>query len=142
MRACVLVVSLGLAGCLPDGPSNPDGGALTSVDGGGDASAIEGDLALGPPDLTPPPDLFPADIAGMTNCFGVALCDPTQMFCIRFHSGSQGTPGNVSGGPACYSPVDDCAAQGQQMDCGCIQNDATLGTNCQGSCVDHMDGTF
>ena len=38
-------------------------------------------------------------------------------------------------GPACYEPSDTCANQGQNMDCGCIQNDSTLGPSCQGSCV-------
>ena len=35
-----------------------------------------------------------------------------------------------------------CADNGQQMDCGCIQNDNGLGLACQGSCVDNGDGTF
>jgi hypothetical protein len=140
----LLVLLVVLAGCL-DGPSDgpadqlpTDGGAQA----GGDSSVPTGDLSMGPPDLTPPPDLFPADIAGMINCHGVAICDPAIHFCIIFHSGSQATPGSVSGGPACFEPSDACANQGQQMNCGCIQADNTLGTNCQGSCVDHMDGTY
>ncbi len=149
----VLLFSFALAGCLGDSPAQnnglggtmgqTDGGVGVGVGGGGDASAAT-DLAMvsSQPDLSPQVDLFPADIAGLTNCYGVALCDPTVHFCIRFFGGSQTAQGALAGGPACYQPSDTCANQGQQMDCGCIQADPSLGVNCQGSCVDNMNGSY
>jgi hypothetical protein len=88
------------------------------------------------------PDLASTDLAGLTNCYGMAVCDPTQMFCIRYYDGSQAAPGKLSFGPACYEPGTPCADNNQNMDCGCIQNDDNLGPLCQGSCVDNMNGTF
>jgi len=66
-----------------------------------------------------------------------------MQFCITYNDGSAATPGkSVFGSPACYAPDVDCADNGQNMDCGCIQNDDTLGVGCEGSCVDNGDGTF
>ena len=90
------------------------------------------DLGADPADLAPPRkpvDLASTDLAGYVNCFGVAVCDPTMAFCIKFHTGSQAAPGNVpSGSPACYAPAD---CNGTNMNCDCITQDAALGGNCQ-----------
>lgn len=116
------------------GPVDDDGG---NAGGDGAASAMP-DLAGGGGAL----DLASLDLAGLTNCFGAAICNPGTSFCLRFHDGSQAQPGNLTGGPACFEPADTCANQGQPMNCSCIQNDANLGVACQGSCVDHGDGTY
>ena len=151
----IALVSLAASGCV-DGPGSPPDGFVGAGGGGGGGASNGGgggtqaspdlgmpaDMTALPPDLMPPPDLFPADIAGLTNCYGVALCDPQLMFCIKYHDGSQTTPGKTTGGPACYSPSMSCADQQQNMDCGCIQADNALGVACQGSCVDHGDGTY
>lgn len=134
-----------LAGCLGDAPAgtgptmNPGAGARTPVES----------HALMPQASDPgaPPDLgssspAPRDLGGLTDCFGVAICDPAQQFCIKFFDGSQAAPGNMTAGPACFAPSDTCGNQGQNMDCGCIQNDPQLGMNCQGSCVDNGNGTY
>src|SRR4051794_10953437 len=101
MRLAVML-SMFLAGCLGDIPGDGAvggaGGKTDQVDGGSssDASMLTGDLAISSqPDLSPMVDLFPADIAGMTNCFGVALCDPTVHFCIRFFAGSATAQGGI-----------------------------------------------
>jgi hypothetical protein len=112
-----------------------------------DLAVVVGDLAMGPPDLVPPPpppsrDLAVYDLTGLVNCFGVATCDPQAMFCIRYFKGSQASPGMMSAAPACYAPSDTCQDQGQPMNCGCIQVDATLGLGCEGSCLDRGDGTY
>jgi hypothetical protein len=87
-------------------------------------------------------DLASSDLAGLFNCYGVAVCDPTTDFCIKYYTGSAATPGQLMNSPACFTPSDTCGNQGQNMDCACIQNDANLGVGCKGSCVDNMDGTF
>jgi hypothetical protein len=94
----------------------------------------------GSPDLGTTP--APRDLGGLTDCFGVAVCDPTMQFCIKFFTGSQSAPGALSNAPACFVPSDTCSDQGQPMDCNCIQNDPQLGLSCQGSCVDNGDGTY
>jgi hypothetical protein len=131
------------AGCVGDvAPSALDGGDGGAVDlARGDAPRPD---LLAPPDLARiAPDLSGADLTGLLDCFGVAVCDPTMQFCIKYYDGSQAAPGNVSAGsPACYEPSDTCANMNQNMDCGCIQNDPILGMYCQGACVDNGDGTF
>jgi hypothetical protein len=117
------------------GGADEDGGPGSGVDGGMQSMA---DLAGGGGSI----DLASLDLAGLTNCYGVAICDPNAAFCIRFHDGSQAAPGNVTSGPACFEPSDTCANQGQPMNCSCIQADSNLGVTCQGSCVDHGDGTY
>jgi hypothetical protein len=144
MRFFVVVVLLAGCGSSPDAPSDggpPDlttGGASDGgggKDGGGVPTPVDsGSIANF--------DLASADLTGLTNCFGVAVCDPNSSFCIRYNAGSQATPGALVGGPACYEPSDTCANQGLNMDCTCIQGDSNLGMACQGSCVDHMDGTY
>lgn len=122
----------------------------------GDLSAVIDDLGsrdLGQsadagPDLAvadaarPLLDLASTDLAGLFNCKGVAICNPTMDFCLTYYDGSQAVPGKTVNSPACFAPTDTCTNQGQNMDCGCIQNDDSLGVNCQGSCVDNLDGTF
>lgn len=142
MRSLALFALVAAAGCV--GEIDPP---LTGTDGGADAHA--GDLAR-PPDLQRTydfarhiPDLGASDLTGLQNCFDVSVCDPTMEFCIKYYDGSQATPGNpVVGSPACYPPSDTCANMGQNMDCGCIQNDPMLGIYCQGSCADNGDGSF
>ncbi len=142
MRRWLLLCALA-AGCLGNPFSSSQTTPPTDDAGAADSSDMGvADQAVGPPDLTPPADLFPADLEGLVNCDNKSFCDPTMDFCIRFHDGSQGTPGNLTAGPACFKPTDDCATQGQAMDCGCIQGDPTLGVSCQGSCVDRGGGIF
>jgi hypothetical protein len=134
----------------PKGPgtSPGDNGTAppkTSSEGVGDLGVTLGPDLGAPADLAtprPPLDLSSTDLAGLVNCFGVAICDPRGMFCIRYHSGSMANPGTVTFGPACYEPATACADNGQNMDCGCIQADDTLGGQCQGACVDNMNGTY
>lgn len=87
-------------------------------------------------------DLAARDLTGLFDCYGVAVCDPTMDFCIKYFNGSQANPGTLTQPPACFMPGATCASNGQNMDCGCIQNDCVLGPQCQGSCVDNGDGTF
>jgi hypothetical protein len=149
VRAAALIVLM--AGCLGGGGGDaPDGGAveLGASDDSGGVTPSNDDGGGGPPtplDSGMAPgmsDLAALDLAGLTNCYGVAICDPGSSFCIRYFAGSQATPGNAAGGPACYQPSDTCANQGQPMNCSCIQADSNLGPSCQGSCVDHNDGTY
>jgi hypothetical protein len=135
------VAALTLAACSDAVPAADDGGSHQDVitDGGDDAGAQPA-----PPDLAAAAtlDLANVDLTGLTNCFGVTVCDPTSQFCIRYNSGSQANPGTLSTPAACFEPTDSCANQGQPMNCGCIQADTALGANCQGSCADHGDGTY
>lgn len=147
-----LVAPLAVA-CLGD-MTRPVGG--TPGPGGGvDAGIGPHTEGLQPPDLGPssgPDDLAPrpiarldlagADLAGLTDCFGYAVCDATTMFCIRYHDGDEQAPGKMPYAPSCYQPTDTCDNMGQGFDCGCIQNDPVLGIPCQGSCVDNNNGTF
>jgi hypothetical protein len=107
------------------------------------ANADTGEDLAGRDIAKPVLDFAATDLAGLVNCLNRAICDPTMMFCITYNDGSQATPGKtVFGSPACYAPDTPCVDNGQMMDCGCIQNDATLGMGCQGSCVDNGDGTY
>ena len=143
MRAIALLLcSACAAGCVGDVTPQSDGG----TDGGrdlarGDAPAA--DLASAPDLARAIPDLASTDLAGLISCFGSSVCDPTMQFCIKYFDGSQAAPGNVVvGSPACYDPSDTCNNMGQNMDCGCIQNDPMLQLGCLGSCVDNGDGSF
>ncbi len=144
MRIAPIVVTaaFGLAaGCLGSMPSSSAtgvGGNGTPENGATDAGVAGPDLATGP-DLAPPamPDLMSTDLAGLVNCFGKTVCDPTMDFCIQLYPGSQTTPGTPTP-PACYQPVD---CMGANMDCDCITQDPVLSTYCV-NCVDNMDGTF
>jgi len=109
-----------------------------------DLSNVDSAQAPASVDMSKPVlDLTQGDLTGLFNCYNVAICAPNQMFCIKYFDGSAAAPGKLVGGsPACYEPSDTCGNQGQNMDCGCIQNDGTLGPACQGSCVDNQDGTF
>ncbi len=135
------------AGCLDDMPT------LSPPDGGGPApkhhptwgiasSQIEPtpDLAHAP-DLAPPPppDLAPADLTGLVDCYGKAYCDAATMFCLRFFGGSPGKPQPEKVAPSCYAPNDPCP--NGTLDCNCIQQDAVLGPSCA-ECFDNKDGTF
>jgi hypothetical protein len=107
------------------------------------ANADTGEDLAGHDIAKPILDFASTDLAGLVNCLNRAVCDPTMQFCITYNDGSQATPGKtVIGSPACYAPDTPCADNGQNMDCGCIQNDGTLGNGCQGSCVDNGDGTY
>jgi hypothetical protein len=111
---------------------------LASNDGGSGT-----DLASNVDMAKHPFDLAATDLAGLVNCYNVAICDPNMDFCIRYDNGSQAAPGkSVFNSPACFTPAMPCADAMQPMDCNCIQNDDALGMNCQGSCVDNGDGTF
>ena len=93
------------------------------------------------PDLTPPPppDLAPADLTGLVDCYGKAYCDAATMFCLRFFGGSPGKPQPEKVAPSCYAPNDPCP--NGTLDCACIQQDAVLGSSCA-ECFDNKDGTF
>lgn len=141
------IATLALTGCLGSAPDATDGGTMHQLtnDGGSDGGAPTSDSGVPTPvdsGTIGNIDFSNADLTGLTNCYGATACDPNQAFCIRFYAGSQAAPGSLAGGPACYEPSDTCANQGQNMDCGCIQNDPVLGVACQGSCLDHMDGTY
>jgi hypothetical protein len=152
-KSAMLVFFCALPACLSESPSLTAGGDLGTVftpDLGtkNTESQARPDMA-GREDLASPPDmaqrrtdLASTDLAGLFLCYGVAICSPTTDFCIKYHSGSQGVPGSLVNSPACFTPSDTCANQGQQMNCGCIQADATLGPSCQGACIDNQDGTF
>ena len=119
------------------GGNGGNGGTQGSTADAGAGTAV--DLADGP-DLAPrplPPDLGSTDLAGVVNCFGATVCDPTSSFCIRLNSGSAANPGTIQT-PACYQPVD---CMGANMNCDCITQDPVLGGSCV-NCVDHMDGTY
>jgi hypothetical protein len=134
-----------LAGCLGSSPDDGGLGQDLGADAAGDGSGAHSDGGLPTPvdsGLIGNLDFSNADLTGLTNCYGATVCDPTSSFCIRFYNGSAAAPGTLGGGPACYEPSDTCGNQGQNMDCGCIQADPILGAECQGSCVDHMDGTY
>jgi hypothetical protein len=141
MRLC-FVLAICAAGCLGgEQKQSPTGPAPGSSDMGV-ADLSMNDLTPPPPrDFGPPPDMWPSDIAGLTNCYFKSICDPTMEFCIRYYSGSQAQPGAISNGPSCYRPSDPCADNGLPMDCSCIQNDAMLAMLCQ-TCVDNQDGTY
>lgn len=138
------------AGCLGDTPAPMGpGGPGPAAPGRSVTPAGPNDVLTSGADPTPPPtgptDLGaapPGDLAGLVNCYGVAVCDPSLHFCIQFFSGSQAAPGAPVSSAACYQPTDTCANQGQPMTCACIQADPSLGTGCQGSCLDHGDGTY
>ncbi|MGZ3425261.1 MAG: hypothetical protein ACXVCV_01375 [Polyangia bacterium] len=135
-----LAVAFGLAGCLgaPAAPASSTGGNGASQDAPADAAAAA-DLAESP-DLAPrplPPDLGSSDLAGLVDCFGATVCDPTTTFCIRLNTGSAANPGTIKT-PACYEPVD---CMGANMNCDCITQDPVLAPLCA-NCVDHMDGTY
>jgi len=140
------VAVLLVAGCMGSAPDASD--AAPPVDGSGSDDLVTAGNHDGgvptPVDSGPIGnlDFAGADLTGLTNCFGATACDPTTSFCIRYNAGSQAAPGTLAGGPACYEPADTCANQGLNMDCSCIQADNNLGGACQGSCVDHMDGTY
>lgn len=151
---CLLFVAL--AGCLGDMPSpapiasHPAAAAhagpmRTSIAAetnlAGAATPSDGGVVTAQPDLSPAPpsDLAPSDLAGLTDCYGVAYCDSTNMFCLRYFKGTPGEPGPIKVAPSCFSPTDPCA--GGTLDCACIQADTTLGPACQ-QCFDNMDGTF
>jgi hypothetical protein len=151
LLALVALVAGGSGACLPsmaaDGNAPPPGGHAIAIGGAADEIVAAPDLASSvdggaPADLLPrhaPQDLGAADLAGFVNCYGVAVCDPGTMFCIKYHSGSPATPGNLTAGsPACFVP-DDC--NGNTMDCSCITQDTSLGPNCA-TCVDNKDGTY
>jgi hypothetical protein len=110
----------------------PDSGSILSHDLGAPS-----DLAT-----SRPPDLSSTDLAGLVDCYGGAICNPRVEFCIRYHSGSMAAPGTVAYGPACYEPATACKDAMQNMNCGCIQGDSSLGVQCQGACVNNMNGTF
>jgi hypothetical protein len=118
-------------------PGVPDAGA--KLDQPGPDAAAPPAVDLGPGAAV---DLATLDLTGLTNCYGATVCDPAQQFCVRYHDGSQGAPGALYAGPACFVPNTDCATLGQNMDCGCIQADDSLGAKCQGGCVDNQNGTF
>lgn len=148
MRFARTIPLLVLAGCLGDGPAGTMGPAPApndSVRTPVESHALVPQAADrgAPNDLgTPPPSPSPRDLGGLTDCFGVAVCDPAQQFCIKFFAGSAAAPGALSAGPACFVPSDTCTNQGQPMNCACIQADAQLGMSCQGSCADNGDGTY
>jgi hypothetical protein len=136
-----LAVAFGLAGCLgaPAAPGPSTGGNGSSQDSTGDAAVgSAADLATSA-DLSPRPlpDLGSSDLAGLVDCFGATVCDPTSTFCIRLNSGTAANPGTTQT-PACYQPVD---CMGANMNCDCITQDPVLGGSCV-NCVDHMDGTY
>jgi hypothetical protein len=94
-----------------------------------------------PPDLGEAPDLTPRpDLAGLVDCWGKAVCDPTSMICIKYLTGHIGDPGPARAAPSCYAPNDGCP--NGVFDCACIQADPTLSLYCQGTCVDNKNGTF
>jgi hypothetical protein len=137
-----LAVAFGLAGCVGASPATStgtggNGGAQdTPADAGVEPAA---DLAPGD-DLAPKPagpDLRSTDLAGLVDCFGATVCDPTMNFCIRLNSGSAANPGTTQT-PACYQPVD---CMGANMNCDCITQDPVLAPLCT-NCVDHLDGTY
>lgn len=142
MRAVLVAAfAVATAACVGAMPSGSDG-----TGGNGPAQAAVPDAAAGsapdlgaPADLAHPPlpDLGSTDLAGLVNCFGVTVCDPSTTFCIRFNAGSPAAPGAPSA-PACYEPVD---CMGANMNCDCITQDPVLGPSCA-SCADHMDGTY
>ncbi|HEY2747141.1 MAG TPA: hypothetical protein VGL86_21105 [Polyangia bacterium] len=128
----------GCLGSMPSSAASGTGGNAAPASGGDDAGVAAPDLASGP-DLAPAPmpDLASTDLAGLVDCYGKAVCDPTMEFCIRLYPGSATTPGTPQP-PACYQPVD---CMGANMNCDCITQDATLSAYCA-NCVDHMDGTY
>jgi hypothetical protein len=132
------------AGCLDDMPAAataPD--ASVSTRHPAFITATLNDAPdLGPsPDLTPPPppDLAPADLTGLINCYDKAYCDVATMFCLRFIGGSPGKPEPEKVAPSCYTPNDACP--NGTLDCNCIQQDAVLAASCA-ECFDNKDGTF
>jgi hypothetical protein len=140
------------SGCLEDMPfaTQLDGSAPADDDRPNRAAAaiIKADSPTEMPDAAepapdllppPPPDLRPADLAGLTDCYGKAYCDRATMFCLRYIDGSPGKPGEEKNAPSCYAPNDACA--NGTLDCACIQADAVLGPNCA-TCFDNQDGTF
>jgi hypothetical protein len=145
LSRCIVVLGA-LLGACGGNHSNNNPYDLGVVNGPVEQPGIPPDLGvdLGGPDLAVRPvrDLAWSDLGGLVDCFNVAVCDPTLTFCIRYHSGSAADPGTLSTAPACFEPGQACADNGQNMDCGCIQNDPNLGPQCQGSCVDNMDGTY
>jgi hypothetical protein len=140
---------------LPDAPGatpgrlsawSPDLGSPGKSDA---PASAHPDFAVAAEDLASPPDmakrttfdLASTDLAGLLDCYGVAICNPSMDFCIKYHAGSQAAPGALVNSPACFSPSDTCANQGQTMGCNCIQADANLGPHCQ-TCVAGTNGAF
>ena len=150
--AIALTIAIVVPACLDSGPSgNSDLSVVLdsamAVDAAHrtfDLANVDSALPTTNADLSKPVlDLSQGDLTGLFNCYNVAICEPNKMFCIKYFDGTAAVPGKLVGGsPACYEPSDTCGNQGQNMDCGCIQNDGTLGPSCQGSCVDNQDGTF
>jgi hypothetical protein len=134
----VVGLAVALAACLgsserPNGPSSA-GGSMTKV---APTSRIVGEQ----PDLGDAPDMTPRpDLAGLVDCWGKAVCDPTSMICIKYLTGHIGDPGPARAAPSCYAPADGCP--NGVFDCSCIQADPTLSMYCQGTCVDNKNGTF
>jgi hypothetical protein len=143
----LLVTSAALlaAGCLDDLPTPTQGHPiekeLTPPRRSPETVIIAVQDLGAPPDLTPPPppDLAPADLTGLINCYGKAYCDATTMFCLRFFGGTPGQPQPEKVAPSCYSPNDACP--NGTLDCNCIQQDAVLGPACA-ECFANPDGTF
>ncbi|HUS66077.1 MAG TPA: hypothetical protein VMZ28_16105 [Kofleriaceae bacterium] len=145
----LLLLTLLCAGCLGEAPQAIDDPTVTPSPGvvpdagAPDLTVAAPDLLLpATPDLKSPPDLYPSDLQGLVNCYGVAFCDVSTMFCLKFHDGSPAAPGALTTGPACFAPADDCGTLGQPMNCACIQADSNLGLNCQGACVDNGNNTY
>ena len=150
MRAVYVVLLIGVVvttlvvSCIGGSSSMVADMLATSRDmsGAGDAAKGPVDGALAVDAAKPLLDLAATDLAGLFNCYGVAICDPTTDFCIKYYTGSAADPGNLVNSPACFTPSDTCGNQMLNMNCDCIQNDANTGLLCQGSCVDNADGTF
>jgi hypothetical protein len=146
MRPALVVVAAFAIGCGGNKPSGGGGGSGGTPDSTRDMASTTSiaDLAGASPStdmslpVAQPQDLGSSDLAGFVNCFGAAVCDPATSFCMRYHSGSQASPGNLVAGPACFEPAD---CMGTTMNCTCIMQDANLGGACP-VCVDHMDGTY
>jgi hypothetical protein len=144
MRPSLLLALALTVGCGNKQTTGGGGGSggtsdMSMTSAGDMARAPSTDMSL---PIAQPMDLgsvnFSGDLAGLVNCYGVAVCDPNTSFCIQYHSGSQAAPGNLVAGPACFEPAD---CMGTTMNCTCIMQDANLGGACP-SCVDHMDGTY
>jgi len=90
--AVAVAAGCGSASPPATGGNGGNGGMQDSTADAGAGSAV--DLADGP-DLAPrplPPDLGSTDLAGVVNCFGATVCDPTSSFCIRLNSSTAWAP--------------------------------------------------
>jgi len=141
-----------LAGCLGELPAAPAVEPAPPATASGKADGVElrplehASFAPDAPELpdagaSPSPDLARprADLMGLVDCFGSAVCDPTAMICIKYLNGTTGNPGGLRTSPSCYAPNDPCA--GGNYDCACIQADPALAMFC-GTCIDNRDRTF